>query len=77
MSRKHLQKVVFHVRSLRRLEHISKCLFCDVSEASQKYLSQVYVIFRKYPTKMFSCDFRKVIETSDEIDVGPLETLKK
>ena len=53
--------------SLRRLKNISKsCLLCDtsrayiskrcqfrdVSETSQKYLSQVFVTFQKYPTKM-------------------------
>ena len=26
---------------------------------------------------MVSCDFRRVVEISDEIDVGPLDTLKK
>ena len=37
---------VFYVTSLRRLEHISKrCLFRDVSETSQKYISQVFVTF--------------------------------
>ena len=54
-----------------------RCLFRDVSDTSQKYLSQVFVIFQKYPTKMVSCDFRRVIKISDKIDVGPLETLKK
>ena len=64
--------------SLRRFEHISKkCLLRDVSETSQKHLSQVFVIFQKYPTKMVSCDFGRVTEISDKIDVGPLETLKK
>ena len=43
----------------------------------QKYLSQVFVIFQRYPTKMFSCDFRRFIEISDKIYMGPLETLKK
>ena len=37
---------VFYVTSLRRLEHISKrCLFREVSETSQKYISQVFVTF--------------------------------
>ena len=64
---------------LRRLKHISqkRCLFRDVSETSQKHLSQVFVIFQKYPTKIISCDFRRVITISDKIDKGPLETLKK
>ena len=31
----------------------------------------------KYPTKMVPCDFRRVVEISDKIDVGPLETLNK
>ena len=53
------------------------CLFRDVSETSQKYLSQVFLVFQKYPTKMISCDFRKVFTIFDKIDVGPLETLKK
>ena len=37
----------------------------------------MFVVFQKYPTKMISCDFRRVITMSDKIDVGPLETLKK
>ena len=48
-----------------------KCLFRDVSETSQKYLTQVFVAFQKYLTKMVSRDFRSVTEISDEIDVGP------
>ena len=52
-------------------------LFCDVFKTFQKQLSHVFVIFQKYPTKMVSCDFRRVIRISDKIDVGPLETLKK
>ena len=77
--------------SLRRLQHISfvwrlqdissisqkRCLFRDISEISQKYLSQVFVIFQKYPTKMASCVFRRVIEISNKIDVETLETLQK
>ena len=59
--------------SLRRLEHISKRrLFHNVSETSQIPLSKVFVVFQKYPTKMISCDFRRVITISDKID--PLET---
>ena len=51
--------------------------FHDVSDTSQKHLSQVFVMFQKYPTKMDSSDFRRVITISDKIDVGTLETLKK
>ena len=39
--------------------------------------SQVFLVFRKYVTKMISCDFRRLIAISDKIDVGPSETLKK
>ena len=69
-----------------------RCLFCDVfkrsqaylkkdvfsvtSETSQKYLLQVFLVFRKYFTKMIWCDFRRLI-ISDKIDVGPSETFKK
>ena len=68
-SQKHLKRDDFFVTSLRRLEHISKkCLFRDVYETSQKCLSQVFVIFQKYPTKIFLCDFRGVIEISDKRD---------
>ena len=74
----HLKKDAFWVTSLRRLVHISKKMSIrDVSETSQKYLSQVFVIFQKHPTKMISCDFRRVIKMSDKIDVEPLEILKK
>ena len=52
-------------------------LFRDISEAPQRYLAQVFVIFQKYPTKMVSCDFHRVNEISDRTDVGPLQTLKK
>ena len=77
-SQKHLKIDVFCATSLRRLEHISKrCLFRDVSETSQKHLSQVFLVFQKYVTKMISCDFRRVITISGKIDVGPSETLKK
>ena len=54
-----------------------RCLFRDVSVTSHKHLSQVFLVFQKYPTRMISCDFRKVITISDKIDVEPLETLKK
>ena len=61
--------------SLRRLKHISEkgCLFHDVSEMLQKDLSQVFLVFQKYVTKMTWCDFRRVITISDKIDVGPSE----
>ena len=64
-SQKHLEKDVFCVTSLRRLEHISKNIL------------EVFVIFQKYPTKMASRDFLSVVKISDNVDVGPLETLKK
>ena len=54
-----------------------RCLFRDVSETSQKHLSQVFLVFQKYVTKMISCNFRRLITISDKIDVGPSETLKK
>ena len=64
--------------SLIRLKHISKrCLIRDVSETSQKHLSQAFVIFQKYPTKMVSCDLRRFVTISDKIDVGQLETPTK
>ena len=66
----------------RYLRDVSKtsqkrCLFRDVSETSQKHLSQVFLVFQKYVTKMISCNFRRLITISDKIDVGPSETLKK
>ena len=54
-----------------------RCLFREVSETSQKHLSQVFLVFQKYVTKMISCNFRRLITISDKIDVGPSETLKK
>ena len=54
-----------------------RCLFHNVSETSQKHLSQVFLVFREYITKILSCDFRRLITISDKIDVGPSETLKK
>ena len=49
---------------LRRLEHISKNDVYSVTFLGrpQKYLSQVFVTFQKYPTKMVSCDFPRFIE---------------
>ena len=64
-SQKRLEKDVFCVTSLRRLEHISKNIL------------EVFVIFQKYPTKMASRDFLSVVKISDKVDLGPLETLKK
>ena len=57
--------------SLRRQK---RCLFRDVSEASQVSIASIYC---KYPTKMVSFDLRRVIEISDKTDVGRLETFKK
>ena len=54
-----------------------RCLFRDFYETSQKHLTQEFVAFQDYPTKIFWRDFRWVIEISDKIDAGPLETLKK
>ena len=48
--------------------------FCHASETYQKHLLQVFVTFQKYPTKIVSCDFRRVIKISDKIDVGPLKS---
>ena len=66
-------------RYLRDLSETSqkRCLFCDVFKTSQKHLSQAFLVFQKYVTKMILCDFRRVITISDKIDVGPSETLKK
>ena len=44
----------FFVTSLRRLKDISKkCLFRDVSEMSQKHLTQLFVIFHWYLRQSF------------------------
>ena len=48
-----------------------RCLFRDTSETSQKHLSQVFAIFQKCPTKMISCDFRRVLTIFNRIDVVP------
>ena len=69
-SKTYLEKNVLSISQKR-------CIFRDVSGTSQKHLSQVFVIFQKYPTKMVLCDIRKGITISDTIDVRPLETLKK
>ena len=84
-SQKHLKSDQFFVKSLRNFKYISKKMsFCDVfktsqihlrkdvhdiSERSLKYILQVFVTYQKYPTKTVSCDFRRVIEISDKIDV--------
>ena len=47
------------------------------SVTPQKHLSQVFEVFQEYLSKIISYDFRRVITISDNIDVGPLETLKK
>ena len=56
--------------------YLKKDVFSVTSETSQKYLLQVFLVFRKYFTKMIWCDFRRLI-ISDKIDVGPSETFKK
>ena len=63
-SQIHLKKDVFCVTSLRRLEHISKNdAFSVTSLRRLKDVSRkVFVIFQQYPTKMVSCDFRRVIK---------------
>ena len=67
---------------VRRLCDVScicqkRCLFRDISETSQKHLSQVFMILQKYPTIMVLCDFHRVTETFDKIRVEPLEILNK
>ena len=54
-----------------------RCLFRDFYATSQKHLTQEFVAFQNYPTKIFWRDFRRVIEISYKIDGWPLETLKK
>ena len=56
------RKDAFSVTSLRRLKN-----------AYHKYLW----IFKNITQKMISCDFRRAITISDEIDVGPFEILRK
>ena len=82
MSLRRLKNISKKMSFVWRLSDVSsisqkRCIFCDVSETSQNHLLQVFVIFQKYPTKIISCNFRKIIIISDKIDVGPLETLKK
>ena len=67
---------------VRRLCDVScicqkRCLFRDISETSQKHLSQVFMILQKYPTIMVLRDSHRVTETFDKIRVGPLEMLNK
>ena len=61
----------------RRLQDVSKTSKSLLCEASQKHLSQVFLVFQKSVTKMISCDFCRLIIISDKIDLGPPETLKK
>ena len=73
-----LKKGVFCVRSLDVSNKSQKrCLFRDFYATSQKHLTQEFVAFQNYPTKIFWRDFRRVIEISYKIDGWPLETLKK
>ena len=76
---KNTSKMMSFVWRLEDASSISqkRCIFCDVSETSPKHLSQVFLIFLKYPTKVISCDLRRVITILDKIYVGALETLKK
>ena len=81
-KKKHLKNISKKMCFVWCLEDVSSIsqkrrLFRDFPETSQKHLLQVFVIFQKFPTKMISFDFRRLITISDEIDVGPLETLKK
>ena len=77
-SQKRLKKDVFCVTPLRRHRHISKrCLFRDVSEKSQKHLSQVILVFQKYVTKMISCNFRRLITISDKKKRATVRTTKE
>ena len=76
---KHLKKDVFCLTSLRRLEQISKKMsfpwrLWDVSKSS---LASIFSFSKIHHTKMISCDFRRVITTSDKMDVGLSETLRK
>ena len=78
-SQKYLKKDVFFVKSLRRLEHISKKVsltwrLWDVSKIS---LASIFGFSKIRHIKMISCDFRRFITISDEMDVGPSETLRK
>ena len=75
---KHLKKDVVCVTSLRLFEHISKNMsipwrLLDVSEISLTSISD----FSKIHPKMALFIFRRVIEVSDKIDVGPLKTPMK
>ena len=53
-SKKHLEKDVFCVRSLRPAKYISKrCLFGDVSETSQTHPRKYLRFFKNTPQKWF------------------------
>ena len=73
------KKDVLCVTSLRCLEPISKKMsfpwrLYDVLKTS---LASICDFSKKYPTKMVSCDFRRVITIFEKIDFGLLEKLKK
>ena len=53
------------------------CLFRDISGTSQKYPSQLFVTFQKYPMKMVSFDFLRVIRISVKIDVGTVTNTQR
>ena len=76
---KNISRKMSFVWRLSDVSNISlkSCLFRDISKTSQKHLLQVFVIFQKYLTIMVSCDFRRITEILDKIDMGPLETPKK
>ena len=78
-SQIHLKKDVFYVTSLRLLEqYLKKDVFSVTSlRRLRNIILQVFLVFRKYPTKIISCHFCKVITISDKIDMEPLETLMK
>ena len=70
----HLKKKCFSCDVFKITENLKKDIY---SVTSQKYFLKVFVTFQKYPTKLVSCDIRRVIELSDKIDVGLSKTLKK
>ena len=53
-----------------------RCLFRDFYATSQKHLTQEFVAFQNYPTKIVWRNFRMVIEISDKIDGGPFQEMK-
>ena len=55
-SQIHHKKDVFYVTSLSPKHNSKKeCLFCKVSNTSQKYILKIFVTIQKYPTIMVSC----------------------